>query len=113
MSRRSNNAAGFFNLGGYKEGCADGVVSGWDSAMARADRLVEIGEELGRLEERYAEADSRGASINNDIKRCKKEGYTEFPTLLVYSKKYHRRCLSIVSKAERLVDEVIRIKRGE
>ena len=101
MSRRSNNAAGFFNLGGYKEGCADGVVSGWDSAMARADRVVEIGEEVGRLEDVYI-------SCNDEWEYYTSQGYPYGAPLF-----WHRRCLSIVRKTERLVDEVIRLKRGE
>ena len=96
----STNAAGFFNLGGYKEGCADGAVSGWDGAMARADRLVEIGEELAGLKARYTP---------NDLSAR----WHERKSLPKYGAYYHRRCLSIVRKAERLVDEVIRIKRGE
>ena len=112
MSRRSNNAAGFFNLGGYKEGCADGVVSGWDSAMARAGRLVEIGEELGRLEQLYVEDDQLAMDAEDEINRPD-IGYLAYHNAVDDIREYHHRCLSIVRNAERLVDEVIRIKRGE
>ena len=85
---------------------------GYAAAMEHADRLVEIGEELGRLEQLYVEDDQLAMDADDEINRPD-IGYLAYHNAVDDIRKYHRRCLSIVRKAERLVDEVIRLKRGE